>query len=160
VIDDLNSMLHKSLDARPDLIKWIVQLAKRQIKNNKKWDYERLLSSISLQIFSERYWDFEEALASREDRKIFEEGFQYAQRTVEQFETDIIAFIRQIQRAIIRSDLHPADVANKSRNRVFKLKDFKQGDFGKFVSEIEKLWEYETNEDKWVPKTSKKSEEI
>src|SRR5699024_3333868 len=105
VIADLSRMLHKSLDDRPELIRWIVQLAKAQIRANKSWNYERTLSSIALHIFSERYWDFEQALSLPENASIFEDAFIRAQERVSEFEARVIKHIKQIQRALNESEL-------------------------------------------------------
>ena len=158
VVVELTAMLHRSLDERPDLTRWIVQLAKRRILENKSWNYERTLAQIAGEIFSEPFWDFEQAMAKND--AIFLQAFETAEQVVAKVHEEIFKRFSQISNMLRASSISTQDVANKSRHAVFQLLNITKKQVEAQIQKIDRLWVYAEMEDKWLPKQSKKSEEI
>ncbi|RRN77111.1 DNA helicase UvrD, partial [Pseudoxanthomonas sp. SGD-10] len=64
VKDNLVERLDKELDKKPALVRWIIELAKERIEQNKSWNYKAELLTLTSEIFKERFAAFEEALNS------------------------------------------------------------------------------------------------
>lgn len=160
VIAELTERLHTSLDERPDLTRWIVQLAKRQIRANKSWNYERVLAQVASEIFSEPFWDFEQALNLAGDEAIFIRTFETAQKYVDLVQLEIYKRIMQINKLVSEAGVSQQEVAGKSRHAVFLLSRVRKNQIETEILQLERLWEYAGEETKWLPKKSKKEAEI
>src|SRR5690606_1040973 len=99
-----------SLDQKPELLKWIIDLAKAQIVSSKNWNYSKVLTSLARQIFSEGYWDFEQALYAQRNKQVFDEAFEQAQRICVDFEEKTHFYIQQIQSIWLASGVEESEL--------------------------------------------------
>src|SRR5690606_19609026 len=67
----LTRMLNESLDEKPQLLEWIIDIAEKKINNNENWNYRNQLSQLAELIFSENFQEFDGALASADTHRLF-----------------------------------------------------------------------------------------
>ncbi|MGJ1264537.1 UvrD-helicase domain-containing protein [Sphingobacterium spiritivorum] len=141
VQDQLVDRLDVELDDKPELVEWIVDLAKERIDNDKSWNYKGELLSLTREIFKERFADFETGLNEIGYSNIEKEFSKYVQLTkqhIRSVEEALVSKAQSVLRAFRDSNLSTDDLKGKSRNPLLKLTKITEKDFGQ-ISSLHKL---------------------
>ncbi len=119
VKENLVERLDKDLDKKPELVDWIIQLARERIEDDRSWNYKSELLSLASEIFKERFADFEKALVQIGYEKLDKVFADYARNTrtyIRQVEETVVKKATAAQQAFLQSNLTPDDLKQKSRN--------------------------------------------
>ncbi len=142
VKNELADRLDKALDSKPQLLRWIIDLALERINNNTSWNYRRELLDLSSEIFKERYQPFEhaiDALAQVVDLDdLFKDYQTLTRENIRQFEEQILEMATDGWSLFNVLDVDPNMLKGKSRSPLFNLKRVAEGDFSK-VNNLVKL---------------------
>ncbi|MFD1629970.1 UvrD-helicase domain-containing protein [Pseudopedobacter beijingensis] len=139
VKENLVERLDKELDRKPELVQWIINLAKERIEDNKSWNYKAELLNLTGEIFKERFAVFEQALQQiglENTDKIFLEYAQASKKDVVLFEQQIVSLAQKGLETITRFGLTPDHLKGKSRSPLLRLQKVAVKDF----KDIEKLF--------------------
>jgi ATP-dependent exoDNAse (exonuclease V) beta subunit len=121
VARELSEKLHESLEAKPELLQWIIDYAKRQINKEEPWSYQRTLLGLSKSIFSEDYQRFDEAIRADEEDAFFKDMEMQLSATITSFESKIKTLYEQAQKIFLASGVEADMLNGKSRNFLLKL---------------------------------------
>ncbi|MHC8948494.1 UvrD-helicase domain-containing protein [Sphingobacterium hungaricum] len=151
VKNNLVERLDKELDSKPELVEWIIDLAKERIENEQSWNYKTELINLISEIFKEKFTDFSDALYAlgfENIDKIFSKYSKDAKEFKQNFE-DIIhakaqAFVQSYEQAGLTTD----ELAGKSRNPLAKANNIIQGQY----ELIDKLQNFVDNPEIWFQK--------
>ncbi|NGF55138.1 UvrD-helicase domain-containing protein [Parapedobacter sp. SGR-10] len=119
VKESLVERLDKDLDRKPELVDWIIQLAKERIEDDRSWNYKGELLGLASEIFKERFADFEKALLKIGHENLDKTFADYAKDTrayIRQVEETIVQKAGAVHQAFLKSNLTPDDLKQKSRN--------------------------------------------
>ncbi|RYF84573.1 MAG: DNA helicase UvrD, partial [Chitinophagaceae bacterium] len=135
VKNELADRLEKALDAAPELLQWIIDLAKERIENDLSWNYRRELLDLSGEIFKERYQPFENAVAALGKEAALDNVFKDYQLLtkghIAAFKQAITTLAADAAQLLDVLDLDPAQVKGKSRSPLWNLKKIAGGEFDK-----------------------------
>ena len=135
VKNDLADRLDQALDEKPQLLQWIINLAKERINNNVSWNYRRELLDITGEIFKERYQPFEramEALSKTADMDaMFNDYKTLTQQRIELFEASIKECAQDAVSLFQVMDVDVTILKGKSRSPLMNLPKILDGDFSK-----------------------------
>src|SRR5690606_37889787 len=135
VKENLVERLDKELDNKPELVQWVIRLAKERIEADQSWNYKAELLNLTDEIFKERFAGFEQALETlglENSDSIFE---QYAEKTKEiitRFEDHISGQSQEILAIMEKHQVQPDNLKGKSRSPLLKLEKSATGDFKDF----------------------------
>jgi len=154
VKDNLVDRLDKELDKNPELVKWIISLAKERIDENKSWNYKTELLSLTGEIFKERFADFDNALNTIGLENANQVFYKYAAQTkeeIQQFENSVSALAQSALGIMERLNVVSDELKGKSRSPLLRLKKLAEKDF----KEAEKLFVLiDASPDEWFQKNA------
>jgi ATP-dependent helicase/nuclease subunit A len=138
VKNELADRLDKALDQQPQLLQWIIDLAKERISNNMGWNYRRELLELTGEIFKERYQPFEKAVDALGEVANIDELFKDYQRmtrqSIELFEGTIVQYATDAADIFEVMDIDRTSLKGISRSPLFNLRKIADGDFSKVAS--------------------------
>jgi ATP-dependent exoDNAse (exonuclease V) beta subunit len=138
VKNELADRLDQALDQQPQLLQWIIDLAKERISNNLAWNYRRELLDLTSEIFKERYQPFEKAievLAEEADiNALFKDYQKLTRQTIELFESTLIQYATDAAEIFEVMDIDRNSLKGISRSPLFNLRKIVDGDFSKVAS--------------------------
>jgi ATP-dependent helicase/nuclease subunit A len=142
VKNELADRLDKALDQQPQLLQWIIDLAKERISNNMGWNYRRELLELTGEIFKERYQPFEQAIeVLREDADIdqlFKDYQKLTRQSIDLFEGTLVQYATDAAEIFELMDIDRNSLKGISRSPLFNLRKIAGGDFSK-VASLDKL---------------------
>jgi ATP-dependent helicase/nuclease subunit A len=138
VKNELADRLDKALDQQPQLLQWIIDLAKERINNNVGWNYRRELLELTGEIFKERYQPFEKAIESLAEvadiDELFKDYQKLTRQSIELFEHTIIQYATDAAEIFEVMDIERESLKGISRSPLFNLRKIAAGDFSKVAS--------------------------
>jgi ATP-dependent helicase/nuclease subunit A len=142
VKNELADRLDKALDKQPQLLQWIIDLAKERISNNMGWNYRRELLELTGEIFKERYQPFEQAIEALGEvadiDELFKDYQKVTRQSIELFESTVIQYATDASEIFEVMDIDRNSLKGISRSPLFNLRKVADGDFSK-ISSLEKL---------------------
>ncbi len=142
VKNELADRLDKALDSQPQLLQWIIDLAKERINNNVSWNYRRELLDLTGEIFKERYQPFEKAVEALGEVANIDELFKDYQtltrQRIELFESTIVQYATDAAEIFEVMDIDRTSLKGISKSPLFNLRKIAAGDFGK-IDSLDKL---------------------
>lgn len=154
VKENLVERLDKELDRQPELVQWVIRLAKERIEDNKSWNYKSELLSLTGEIFKERFAVFEQALQQiglENANQVFLDFAKVSKESVRIFENQAIEFSSQALAVLERFGVTPEFLKGKSRSPLLRLKKMVEKDF----KDYSKLFELvDIPEDEWFQKNA------
>ena len=138
VKNELANRLDKALDEQPQLLQWIISLAKDRINNNVSWNYRRELLDLTGEIFKERYQPFEQAMASlsglADMDQLFYDYKLLTRQSIDLFESSIKECAKDALDIFDVLGIDASMLKGKSRSPLLNLKKIVEGDFSKIPS--------------------------
>lgn len=148
VKEDLVARLNKLLNDRDDLLQWIIDYARKQIENDRNWNYTTLLKKLADELFKERFHPFDEAISklSEADRQtVFTTVNELSEEVVIRFEKEIERILKTAA-DIVRASGASSDLfLRKSQNLIPKIPTLSHDN----LETIDKFAEYVDNPEKW-----------
>ncbi|MET3115157.1 ATP-dependent helicase/nuclease subunit A [Pedobacter sp. CG_S7] len=148
----LADKLDKALDEQPQLLQWIINLAKDRINNNVSWNYRRELLDLTGEIFKERYQPFEKAMENlsliADMDQVFSDYQLLTRQSIEVFETAIKECAKDALDIFQVLDIDTGILKGKSRSPLLNLKKILDGDFNK----IQSLYKLIDQPEEWLQK--------
>ena len=145
VKNELADKLDKALDEQPQLLQWIINLAKDRIQNNVSWNYRRELLELTSEIFKERYQPFEMAMETLSQvvnlDDLFNDYKVLTRQRIDLFESTMQQQAKDAWDIFQVLDIDPAILKGKSRSPLNNLQKVVNGDlsvipkFGKLIDE-------------------------
>ncbi|WP_443937628.1 UvrD-helicase domain-containing protein [Pedobacter sp. MW01-1-1] len=151
VKNDLVDKLDESLNDKPQLLQWIIDLALERINNNKSWDYKSELFQLTSEIFSERFQIFGQAVAEIGEENLDSLFAQYIQNTkteIKNFEDEIIRLVKDTQEVMDVYGVETDQLKGKSRSPLNKLKIISKDD----ITKIEDVFKLVDEPEEWFQK--------
>lgn len=154
VVADLTEMLHDTLTQKPDLLQWIIDYAREEINKGKSWNYQRGLSALAYQIFTEDFQAFDDATREKMDAQLFSVVLQEIKTTKQNFENEIKAHLSDIREMFIKITSSENFFKGKSRNALYTtFKKESEAFFKKDPDKVlAKLFALEGQPEKWFNK--------
>ena len=148
----LADKLDKALDEQPQLLQWIINLAKDRINNNVSWNYRRELLELTGEIFKERYQPFEKAMDNlslvADMDQVFSDYQLLTRQSIDVFETSIQECAKDALDIFQVFDIDSGILKGKSRSPLLHLKKISEGDFSK----IQTLYKLIDEPEEWLQK--------
>ncbi len=142
VRSELADKLDKTLDAQPQLLQWIIDLAMDRIDNNQSWNYRNELLNLTDEIFKERYQPFEKAineLAKTVDiNQLFKDYKTLSQQNITNFEDKVMQLATTATEIFEVLAVETQSLKGKSRSPLLNLNKITIGNFDKIIA-INKL---------------------
>jgi ATP-dependent helicase/nuclease subunit A len=142
VKNELADRLDRALDSQPQLLQWIIDLAKERISNNVSWNYRRELLELTNEIFKERYQPFEKAVEALGEVADIDELFKDYQTLTRQrialFEGTIVQYATDAAEIFEVMDIDRASLKGMSKSPLFNLRKIAAGDYTK-IAGLDKL---------------------
>jgi ATP-dependent helicase/nuclease subunit A len=142
VKNELADRLDQALDEQPELLQWIIDLAKERISNNLGWDYRRELLELTGEIFKERYQPFEQAIAGLAEvadvNSLFKDYQTLTRQSIALFESTLKTQATDAAEIFEVMDIDRNSLKGISRSPLFNLRKIADGDFSK-VASLKKL---------------------
>lgn len=160
VTTDLSKMLHETLDQKPQLLKWVIDFAKRKIANNERWEYNETLKKIAYEIFTEDFQRFEAVIRQDINDTLFSETSIQAVQLIEDFEKNIEIAFNRAQELVYASNLTTDDFKDKSRNQIGKLGGSKEAKLANILDFYSKVTKYIDNIEEWKHPKSKNPDDV
>jgi ATP-dependent helicase/nuclease subunit A len=152
VKNELADRLDQALDEQPQLLQWIINLAKERINNNVSWNYRRELLELTGEIFKERYQPFERAMQGISEVAdmdlLFNDYKLLTKQSIELFENSVLECAKDALDIFHVLDIDPGILKGKSRSPLLNLKKIAEGDFSK----IQSLGKLIDEPDEWLQK--------
>lgn len=154
VKENLVERLDKELDKQPELVQWIIRLAKERIEDNKSWNYKSELLNLTGEIFKERFAVFEQALQQiglENANEVFLDFAKISKESVVLFEKEVVELSQKALTVLERFEVTQDELRGKSRSPLLRLnklagKDFK--DYSKLFVLVD------APEDEWFQKNA------
>lgn len=124
VKENLVERLDKELDKKPELVQWVIRLAKERIEENKSWNYKTELLNLTGEIFKERFAGFEQALNELGLENADQIFKQYADKTktiITHFEDHLVSRSQEVLSIMEKHQVKADNLKGKSRNPLLKL---------------------------------------
>ncbi|MGK9117269.1 UvrD-helicase domain-containing protein [Olivibacter jilunii] len=148
VKQDLVVRLNKLLNDRDDLLQWIINYARKQIENDRNWNYTTVLKKLADELFKERFHPFDEAISqlSEADRQVvFTTISDLSDELITRFEKEIERLLK-IATEIVNSSGVSSDLfLRKSQNLIPKIPSLASDN----LEAIDKFADYIDNPEKW-----------
>src|SRR5690606_32289757 len=148
VKQDLVVRLNKLLNDRDDLLQWIINYARKQIENDRNWNYTTVLKKLADELFKERFHPFDEAISqlSESDRQVvFTTISDLSDELITRFEKEIERLLK-IATEIVNSSGVSSDLfLRKSQNLIPKIPSLAPDN----LEAIDKFADYIDNPEKW-----------
>ncbi|MEH6304730.1 UvrD-helicase domain-containing protein [Olivibacter sp. CPCC 100613] len=148
VKQSLVSRLNKLLNDRDDLLQWIINYARKQIENDRSWNYTTVLKKLADELFKEHFHPFNEAVSklSEADRQVvFTTMEALSEEIILRFEREMDHLLKKatdiFNRAGVSSDLF----LRKSQNLIAKIPSLSSDN----LEAVDKFAEYIDNPEKW-----------
>jgi ATP-dependent helicase/nuclease subunit A len=152
VKNELADRLDKALDQQPQLLQWIINLAKERIINNMGWNYRRELLELTGEIFKERYQPFEKAIEGLGEQtdinELFKDYQTMTRQSIDVFESSIVQYATDAADIFEVMDVDRNGLKGISRSPLFNLRKIADGDLSK-VASLSKLVD---QPDEWFKK--------
>jgi len=148
VKEDLVTRLNKLLNDRDDLLQWIINYARKQIENDRSWNYTMVLKKLADELFKERFHPFDEAVSrlSETDRqKVFSTIDKLSDELIASFEKEIERQLKTATDLITTAGISSDLFLRKSQNLIPKIPSLSPDN----LETIDRLTEYVDNPEKW-----------
>src|SRR5690606_14622365 len=148
VKQDLVVRLNKLLNDRDDLLQWVINYARKQIENDRNWNYTTVVKTLADELFKERFHPFDEAISqlSESDRQVvFTTISDLSDELITRFEKEIERLLK-IATEIVNSSGVSSDLfLRKSQNLIPKIPSLAPDN----LEAIDKFADYIDNPEKW-----------
>ncbi len=154
VKENLVERLDKELDRQPELVQWIISLAKERIEDNKSWNYKNELLNLTGEIFKERFAQFEQALQQiglENANQVFMDLAKISKESVQLFEKQVVTISKQALAALEGSGASQEFLKGKSRSPLLRLKKLADKDFKEYTKLFMLV---DASEEEWFQKNA------
>lgn len=132
---DLMNRLYLRLNENQQLFEWVMSRILHNIAQDKSWNIDRELHSLSRIIFSEDFQAFDQQLTGIDSQKLFSQLASYNQAELDHFESQFTAYIDQISEIYAASGVTADDLKGKSKNFLPKFAQYR--DANQKIEDIE-----------------------
>lgn len=121
VSQTLNRWLHEALGQNPQLMNWIIDYARNNIRKGEAWSYEKKLLTLSASIYSEKFQHLEAGLPAENAPAFFETLDTKITRTIQEYETALQSLYAAAQDVWKEVNINPELLKGKNRAALCQL---------------------------------------
>ena len=125
--------LNQSLDSNPELLKYCIQIALDRIKEDKPWDFNQALYSLTENLFKEEYLQHESAInklsIQSDSELIFKKYEDLCLRTQKKFKSEINRILQKAIEVYDSLEVKVTLLKGQSNSYLTKLNSFKNSEF-------------------------------
>ncbi len=134
---DLIHRLYLRLNENQQLFDWVMSRILHNIAQDKSWNIDRELHSLSRIIFSEDFQAFDQQLADVDTQTLFSELASYNQSEIQNFEAQFTGYIDRIAEIYMASGVTIDDLKGKSNSFLPKFAQYRNAN--PTIDDLEKV---------------------